>query len=458
MKRALLWACLLLSLFFPALSKADAFVDPSYAATLSAWLQSHKQYPSSARQRGEEGVVTLRTVIGRDGSILEYQLKKRSGWPELDASVEKMMSGSKFPPFPGSMPDPEIEVSVNIRFELTRGSSSNLPMASAQGPTGPGPVHSNRVHKAIAAAASASSSPEKIKTASTVDIVLPFEFKLKYIGSDSPTGAQFWAATKVNEICYTQRGMGGFNLQQGMVSDGKNLTTVITTQDNKPFLSNEITQNLMRAATALHGGKCPGPKTGLWKVWMVPLPDVERLDPINGRLASMASAQLYPNGALELFGNSIFDQHQNELRAEAAAREAKMREENNRREREIAAEKANAEAQAKQERRSTFFQKIDNKQLVDIEELQRNPFPYKGKSVAVFAAFGRMVSEGSAVFTFTGASPVPALIINGVPPTMFRDNSIIILALKVVGLKDGMVEGSYVDTYWCQKQNCVDFR
>lgn len=91
-----------------------------YRALLSAWLESHKRYPESARERGEEGHAVLRFVVDRSGRVLDYAVTSSSGYPDLDQSVEEMMRGATLPPFPAGMPEPRMEVSVTIRFGLRR--------------------------------------------------------------------------------------------------------------------------------------------------------------------------------------------------------------------------------------------------------------------------------------------------------------------------------------------------
>jgi len=95
-------------------------ISPSYRALLSAWLESHKRYPDSARQRGEEGRVVLRFAVDRSGRVVDFAVAQSSGYPDLDASIEEMMRGAQLPPFPASMPQPRIDVSVTIRFSLAR--------------------------------------------------------------------------------------------------------------------------------------------------------------------------------------------------------------------------------------------------------------------------------------------------------------------------------------------------
>ena len=99
---------------------ASTEIAPSYRALLSAWLESHKQYPESARERGEEGRAVLRFAVDRSGRVIDYAVVKSSGYPDLDAALENMMRGATLPPFPAGMTQPSIAVAVTIRFSLGR--------------------------------------------------------------------------------------------------------------------------------------------------------------------------------------------------------------------------------------------------------------------------------------------------------------------------------------------------
>jgi len=98
----------------------SAEVSPGYRALLSAWLETHKRYPDSARQRGEEGRAVLRFAVDRSGRILDFAVAHSSGYPDLDSSIQEMMRGAILPPFPASMTQSRIDVSVTIRFSLAR--------------------------------------------------------------------------------------------------------------------------------------------------------------------------------------------------------------------------------------------------------------------------------------------------------------------------------------------------
>jgi periplasmic protein TonB len=91
----------------------------SYQAMISAWLESHKRYPESARERGEEGNAALRFRIDRSGRVLDYSYAS-TGYPDLDAGLDEMLRGAQLPPFPPGMTASRIEVSLMMRFNLTR--------------------------------------------------------------------------------------------------------------------------------------------------------------------------------------------------------------------------------------------------------------------------------------------------------------------------------------------------
>ncbi len=82
-------------------------------------MERHKIYPEAARQRGEQGSAILRFRVGRDGRVLAYHLVQSTGHAALDAAVSEMMRSATLPPFPASMTQSEIAVSVPIRFSLS---------------------------------------------------------------------------------------------------------------------------------------------------------------------------------------------------------------------------------------------------------------------------------------------------------------------------------------------------
>jgi len=99
---------------------AGPVVSAGYRAALSAWLESHKRYPDSARGRGEEGRAVLRFRVDRSGRVLDYAVVQSTGYPDLDSAIDSMMRGASLPPFPSDMTATDVEVSVTVRFALAR--------------------------------------------------------------------------------------------------------------------------------------------------------------------------------------------------------------------------------------------------------------------------------------------------------------------------------------------------
>jgi len=91
-----------------------------YGALVSAWLNSHKRYPESARQRGEEGRVNVRFEIDRTGRVIDFAVTKSSGYPDLDTAVDEMIRNATFPPFPVGMTESRFPVVVTLTFRLER--------------------------------------------------------------------------------------------------------------------------------------------------------------------------------------------------------------------------------------------------------------------------------------------------------------------------------------------------
>lgn len=94
-------------------------VAASWEASLVKHLQQFKRYPSEAQSRGDEGVVLLSFSVDRTGHVLAHQILRSSGHAELDDEVMSMIERAQpLPPFPASMPDPQLDLTVPIRFSL----------------------------------------------------------------------------------------------------------------------------------------------------------------------------------------------------------------------------------------------------------------------------------------------------------------------------------------------------
>jgi periplasmic protein TonB len=94
-------------------------VEPSWQTALVRHLQQYKRYPTGAQSRGEQGVVELSFTVDRNGRVLDREIARSSGHRELDNEVMSMIERAQpLPPFPASMPQAKLDLTVPIRFSL----------------------------------------------------------------------------------------------------------------------------------------------------------------------------------------------------------------------------------------------------------------------------------------------------------------------------------------------------
>jgi periplasmic protein TonB len=94
-------------------------IAPSWQSALVRRLQQYKRYPSEAQSNGVEGVVMLNFSVDRNGRVLAHEIVRSSGHPELDKEVVSMIERAQpLPPFPPSMPEDKLDLTVPIRFSL----------------------------------------------------------------------------------------------------------------------------------------------------------------------------------------------------------------------------------------------------------------------------------------------------------------------------------------------------
>jgi protein TonB len=100
---------------------ADAPTGTSraYAARVRSWLYAHKVYPKKAKMRREEGIVRVRFIIDRTGTLIEGHVIGSSGRASLDEEADAMMQrASPYPKAPRDVPGDRIEFTAPIEFTL----------------------------------------------------------------------------------------------------------------------------------------------------------------------------------------------------------------------------------------------------------------------------------------------------------------------------------------------------
>ena len=102
----------------PAQQAAEGPISLEWQQSLAAWLARNKTYPDVARRRGSEGVVVLQFTADRTGNVFGIVRMSSSGDQVLDAAAEDMLRRATLPPFPASMPQDKVKVTVPIRYQL----------------------------------------------------------------------------------------------------------------------------------------------------------------------------------------------------------------------------------------------------------------------------------------------------------------------------------------------------
>lgn len=93
-------------------------MDRSWVTAVSAWLAAHRTYPAQARERGQEGNVSVRFTVDRSGRVVEAAIVTASGVSVLDEAAMDMLRHATFPAFPAGMTQAQVTITTSIRYSL----------------------------------------------------------------------------------------------------------------------------------------------------------------------------------------------------------------------------------------------------------------------------------------------------------------------------------------------------
>jgi protein TonB len=90
-----------------------------YYAKVMAHLAKRKVYPSEAKKARQQGVVTVRFTVDRNGGISGASVRKSSGYDLLDSvTLELLSRAAPLPRMPSSMRQDSVTLSLPIEYSL----------------------------------------------------------------------------------------------------------------------------------------------------------------------------------------------------------------------------------------------------------------------------------------------------------------------------------------------------
>lgn len=90
-----------------------------YYSLVSAHLNRKKRYPKTAKKAREQGIVTVRFTIHRNGDVSNISIKRSSGHTILDAAtLDLMRRVSPLPRIPKSLGKDSVTLSLPIDYSL----------------------------------------------------------------------------------------------------------------------------------------------------------------------------------------------------------------------------------------------------------------------------------------------------------------------------------------------------
>ena len=104
-------------------SNAIAKQKTAYLSQLARWLERHKQYPSIARRRNQQGEVIIEFTMNAQGQLLQQSIVKPSHHESLNKATRKMLErAAPLPPVPSALRNgkSQFTYTIPVRFTLDK--------------------------------------------------------------------------------------------------------------------------------------------------------------------------------------------------------------------------------------------------------------------------------------------------------------------------------------------------
>jgi TonB family protein len=90
-----------------------------YVSYIVSRIERNKLYPGESQRKGHEGMVVVRLLLARNGSVRKVTILQPARYPALtDAAIASIARSVPFEPFPKKLEEEEMTVRLEIRFTL----------------------------------------------------------------------------------------------------------------------------------------------------------------------------------------------------------------------------------------------------------------------------------------------------------------------------------------------------
>jgi periplasmic protein TonB len=93
-------------------------VGEDWLNLVSAWWRRHAYYPPEAGNNGEQGDVTVRVVVRRDGKVESVQLEDRNRSPWLNMASVAVFRNATLPPLPSDVTAESVPMHFTIHYMI----------------------------------------------------------------------------------------------------------------------------------------------------------------------------------------------------------------------------------------------------------------------------------------------------------------------------------------------------
>lgn len=94
----------------------DPHIGDDWFSLLAAWYHRHGYYPPEAGMNGEQGVVTVRVLVRRDGKVESVQLESPTASPWLNMASVAVFRNADLPPLPSDVTEAVVPMHFTIHY------------------------------------------------------------------------------------------------------------------------------------------------------------------------------------------------------------------------------------------------------------------------------------------------------------------------------------------------------